>query len=178
MQSRAYTGFCTRGVLSIFKLSSRGEWGGGGTAAIVQILYSPPVELYTSIFQNYFLNNFSKIFWNKKFSPENKSAVFLSMEKYLKNLHFWKNHQLDKNESSLVSVFSWVCLDIYSKRIEYILEWNLENLSVCIFSVPFSLKGRSKCTNHVNVHKLYAVEYINTVCSLDYPFQFRISSSF
>jgi len=27
----------------------------------------------------------------------------------------------------------------------------------------------SKCTNHVNVHKLYAVEYINTVCSLDYP---------
>ena len=26
---------------------------------------------------------------------------------------------------------------------------------------------------HVNVHKLYAVEYINTVCSLDYPFQFR-----
>ena len=29
-------------------------------------------------------------------------------------------------------------------------------------------------TNHVNVHKLYAVEYINTVCSLDYPFQFRI----
>ena len=22
----------------------------------------------------------------------------------------------------------------------------------------------SKCTNHVNVHKLYAVEYINTVC--------------
>ena len=30
-----------------------------------------------------------------------------------------------------------------------------------IFSVPFSLKGSSKCTNHVNVHKLYAVEYIN-----------------
>ena len=27
---------------------------------------------------------------------------------------------------------------------------------------------------NVNVHKLYAVEYINTVCSLDYPFQFRI----
>jgi len=30
------------------------------------------------------------------------------------------------------------------------------------------LKGSSKCTNHVNVHKLYAVEYNNTVCSLDY----------
>ena len=42
------------------------------------------------------------------------------------------------------------------------------------FLVPFSLKGSSKCTNHVNVHKLYAVEYINTVCSLDYSFQFRI----
>ena len=39
------------------------------------------------------------------------------------------------------------------------------------FLVPFSLKGSSKCTNHVNVH---AVEYINTVCSLDYSFQFRI----
>jgi len=38
----------------------------------------------------------------------------------------------------------------------------------------FSLKGSSKCTNHVNVHKLYAVEYINTVCSLDYPFHFQI----
>ena len=35
------------------------------------------------------------------------------------------------------------------------------------FSVPFSLKGSSKCTNHVNVHKLNAGEYINTVCSLD-----------
>ena len=58
-----------------------------------------------------------------------------------------------------------------SKRIEYILEWNLENPSVWIFSVSVSLK----CTNHVNVHKLYAVEYINTsVCSLDYLFQFRI----
>ena len=60
----------------------------------------------------------------------------------------------------------------FAKRIEYILEGNLENLSVWIFSVPFSLKGSSKCTNHVNVHKLYAVEYINTGCSLDYPFQF------
>ena len=62
----------------------------------------------------------------------------------------------------------------YSKRREYILEGNLENLSVWVFSVPFSLKGSSKCTHYVNVHKLYAVEYINTVCSLDYPFQFRI----
>ena len=59
------------------------------------------------------------------------------------------------------------------KRIEYILEWKLDDPSVCILSVPFSLKESSKCTNHVNVHKLYAVEYINTVCSLDNPFQFR-----
>ena len=56
-----------------------------------------------------------------------------------------------------------------TKRIEYILEWNLDYPSVWILSVPFSLKGS---TNHV--HKLYAVDYINTVCSLDYPFQFRI----
>jgi len=61
-----------------------------------------------------------------------------------------------------------------SKRIEYILERNLNNLSVWIFSVPFILKESSKCTNHVNVYKLYAVEYINTVCFLDYSFQFRI----
>ena len=62
----------------------------------------------------------------------------------------------------------------HAKRIKYILEPNLDNPSVCILSVPFSLKGSSKCTNHVNVHKLYAVEYIHSVCSLDYPFQFRI----
>ena len=60
------------------------------------------------------------------------------------------------------------------KRIEYILEWKLDNPSIWISSVPFNLKGSSKCTNYVNVHKLYAVEYINTVCSLDYTFQFRI----
>ena len=42
------------------------------------------------------------------------------------------------------------------------------------FLVLFSLKGSSKCTNHVNVHKLYAVEYIDTVCSPNYPFQFQI----
>jgi len=50
-------------------------------------------------------------------------------------------------------------------RIYIRVEFN--NPSVWILSVPFSLKGSSKCTNHVNVHKLYAVEYINTVCSLD-----------
>ena len=55
------------------------------------------------------------------------------------------------------------------KRIEYILEWNLDNPSV-----PLSLKGSSKRTNQVNVHKWYAVEYINSVCSLEYPFQFQI----
>ena len=58
--------------------------------------------------------------------------------------------------------------NIQAKSIECILEWNLENPSVWIFSVPFSLKGSSKCTNHVNVHKLYAVEYINTVCSINW----------
>ena len=48
-----------------------------------------------------------------------------------------------------------------------------ESLGMIFFS-PFQPERESKCTNHVNVHKLYAVEYINTVCSLDYPFQFRI----
>ena len=34
----------------------------------------------------------------------------------------------------------------WAKRIEYILERNLNNPSVWILSVPFSLKGSSKCT--------------------------------
>jgi len=42
------------------------------------------------------------------------------------------------------------------------------------FVIPSILKGSSKCTKHVNVHKLYAVEYTDAVCSLDYPFQLRI----
>ena len=51
-----------------------------------------------------------------------------------------------------------------------------ESLGMNFFSL-FSLKGSSKCTNHVNVHKLYAVEIINTVCFLDYPFQFEFFKS-
>ena len=51
--------------------------------------------------------------------------------------------------------------DQKAKRIEYILERNLKNLSVQIFAVPFRLKGSSKCTNHVNVHKLCAlIQYV------------------
>ena len=53
--------------------------------------------------------------------------------------------------------------EMYTKRIEYILEWNLDNLLVWILSVPISLKGSSKCTNHVNVHKLYASTLIQYV---------------
>ena len=78
------------------------------------------------------------------------------------------NHMVGET-ASVISPF-------YSKRVEYILEWNLENSSVWILSVPFGLKASSKCTIHVNVHKLYGVEYINIVWSLDYPFQFRIFS--
>ena len=62
------------------------------------------------------------------------------------------------NTSKVFIDFFYYILWIYSKRIEYTLEWNLDNLSVWILSVPFSLKGSPKCTNHVNVHKLYAVE--------------------
>ena len=65
-----------------------------------------------------------------------------------------------------------LCLNIIENRIYR--EELKESLGMNFFMVPFSLKGSSKCTNHVNVHKLYAVEYINSVCSLDYPFQFRI----
>jgi len=43
-----------------------------------------------------------------------------------------------------------------------------------IFFSPFQSEREFKVYKHVNVHKLYAVEYINTVCSLDYSFQFRI----
>ena len=42
-----------------------------------------------------------------------------------------------------------------------------KSLGMNFFS-PFQPES-SKFTNHVNVHKLYAVEYINTVFSLDYP---------
>ena len=78
-----------------------------------------------------------------------------------------------------MNVFFLKILGIEKKHKDFYIEnriyikGNLKNLSVWIFSVPFSLKGSSKCTNHVNVHKLYAVQYI-IVCSLDYSFQFRI----
>ena len=76
------------------------------------------------------------------------------------------------------------------KKMLYLINWRIirkenriyirgefrESLGRIYFS-PFKPEREfktSKCTNHVNVHKLYAVEYINTVCSLDYLFQFRI----
>ena len=60
--------------------------------------------------------------------------------------------------------------ELYIENRIYIREEFRESLGMNFFS-PLSAW---KCTNHVNVHKLYAVDYINTVCSLDYPFQFRI----
>ena len=45
-----------------------------------------------------------------------------------------------------------------------------QSIGMTFLSVPF----RVQSVNDINVHKLYAVEYINTVYSLDYPFQFRI----
>jgi len=48
-----------------------------------------------------------------------------------------------------------------------------QSLGMNFFS-PFQSERELKCTNNVNVYKLYAVEYINAVCSLDYSFQFRI----
>ena len=42
-----------------------------------------------------------------------------------------------------------------------------------IFFSPFKPEREFKVYYHVNVHKLYEGEYINTVCYLYYPFQFR-----
>jgi len=53
----------------------------------------------------------------------------------------------------------------------YIREEFKESLGMNFFS-PFQPERSSKCTNHINVHKLCAVEYINTVCSLDYISKF------
>jgi len=81
--------------------------------------------------------------------------------------------------------FLWTSLNIYSgkddlidlhlkpaedkENIIYIRGEFRESLGMNFFS-PFQPEREFK----VNVHKLYAVEYINTVCSLDYLFQFRI----
>ena len=103
------------------------------------------------------------------------------MEKHLYTPKSW-TFIIEKN-NNIVSQKCFVSISfqnykwISTKRIESVLEWNLDNPLVWSFSVTFNLKGSSKCTNHVNINKLYAVEYINTVCSLDYPFQFRIFES-
>ena len=44
----------------------------------------------------------------------------------------------------------------HPKRIEYIWEWNLEIPRYEFCQSLSALQGSSKCTNHVNVHKLYA----------------------
>ena len=44
-----------------------------------------------------------------------------------------------------------------------------ESLGMNFFS-PFQPE---KCRHNVNVLKFYTVEYINTLCSLDYPFNFE-----
>ena len=63
------------------------------------------------------------------------------------------------------------CFLVYIENRIYIRGEFGESLGMNFFS-PFPPES-SKCTNHVNVHKLYAVEYINTVCSLEYYFNFE-----
>ena len=62
--------------------------------------------------------------------------------------------------------------NVRSKENRIYIRVEFKSLGMNFFS-PFQ-PGSSKCTNHVNVHKLYSVEYINKVCSQDYSFQFRI----
>ena len=68
-------------------------------------------------------------------------------------------------------LFSWV---IYKENRIYIRGEFRQSLGMNFVSPFESAKESSKCSFHVNVHKLYAVEYSNTVSSLDYPFQFLI----
>jgi len=70
-----------------------------------------------------------------------------------------------KNQNKTADIFK------YKKRLDIRKCKNLAlNIENRIYREEFT---RKKCTNHVNVHKLCAVEYINTVCSLDYSLQFR-----
>ena len=97
--------------------------------------------------------------------------------------NIWIRYVVSEVSSFVINPYKayWHCTtycaryDVYKENRIYIRVEFRKSLSMNFVS-PFQpeLKGSSKCTNHVNVHKLYAVEYINTVCSLDYPFQFRI----
>ena len=100
--------------------------------------------------------NAQSIFMKK---PKLKKKIF-PLKKYGYLNHLWPHKGL---RGTVVNIENRIYI-----RVEF-----KESLGMNL-SVPFSLKGSSKCTNHVNVHKLYAVEYMNTVCSLDFPFQLRI----
>ena len=65
-----------------------------------------------------------------------------------------------------------MCIRVKENRISIRGEFK-EALGMNFFSPSQSEREFKVYTNHVKVHKLYAVEYINTVCSLDYPFQFN-----
>ena len=53
-------------------------------------------------------------------------------------------------------------------RVEFRQSLNMNFVSPFQPEMEFKVYKSCKCS------QLYAVEYINTVCSLDYPFQFRI----
>ena len=59
---------------------------------------------------------------------------------------------------------------IYREELKESLGMNF----VSNFVSPFQPEREFKVYKSAKVHKLYAVECINTVCSLDYSFQFRI----
>ena len=69
----------------------------------------------------------------------------------IKNVHILSARVFVNNKSQFqakIFFFKTCWYGDQKLRLEYILEGNLENLSVWIFSVPFSLKGSSKCANH------------------------------
>jgi len=62
-----------------------------------------------------------------------------------------------------------------TNRIEYVLEGNLENPLGMNFFSPFQPEREFKVYKSCKSSQIICSRVHNTVCSLDYPFQLRIS---
>ena len=95
---------------------------------------------------------------------------------FLENLCYLSHFLWDKvfkgNVVNLMNTVPGDNIDYKENRIYIRVEFR-KSLGMNFVS-PFQPEREFKVYKSVNVHKLYAVEYINTVCSLGYPFQFRI----
>ena len=91
-----------------------------------------------------------------------------------KSLKKFKEQKIDLNwtQPNLHATTENFLFSTLNHRTEIRIERNLNNPSVWILSVPLSLKGTLKCSFHLNVLKLYTVEDINTICSVDHSFWF------